>query len=370
MEPMPLLDLTRLKVFPLAERKSLERLEDILVEPAESPAPISEAVGRQVVEAADRIAEARRRGAGVMLIYGAHLIKNGGQLLLIRLMDHGWVTHLATNGAGTIHDWEFSWLSRSTESVRENVATGTFGTWEETGRHIHTALLLGGVRGEGYGRALGRYIFQDGGVVPDAAELEAAIRAKPDDPLTAARADLLTAIRRHGLPAGPLLVPHPWRNASPLAQAFRHGVPFTVHPGIGYDIITNHPMFNGAVLGRAAGQDFGHFAASVDTLDGGVVLSIGSAIMGPQVFEKALSCVHNLRFQAGRPPVRGHHIFVVDIQDGGGWDWSRGEPARDNPAYYLRFCKSYARMGGTLHYVQADNVAFLHHLYHALCRRN
>lgn len=369
MELMPLLDLTRLKVFPLAERKSLERLEDILVEPAEAPKPVAEAVAAQVAEAARRIHQARRRGAGVMLIYGAHLIKNGGQLLLIRLLDHGWVTHLATNGAGTIHDWEFSWLGRSTESVRENVATGTFGTWEETGRHIHTALLLGGVRGEGYGRALGRYIYQDGGVVPEAAELEAAIRAAPDDPLTAARADLLAAIRRHGLPAGPLLVNHAWRNASPLANAFRHGVPFTVHPGIGYDIITNHPMFNGAVVGRAAGQDFRHFAAAVDTLDGGVVLSIGSAIMGPQVFEKALSCVHNLRFQAGRPPVRDHHIFVVDLQDGGGWDWSRGEPAKDHPAYYLRFCKSYARMGGTMHYVQCDNVAFLHHLYHALCRQ-
>lgn len=364
-QPLPL-DLGRLKVFPLAERKSLAALEEILVEPADDPPPVPDAVAAQVADCARRIRAARARRAGVMLIYGAHLVKNGGQLLLIRLLDHGWVTHLATNGAGTIHDWEFSWLGRSTESVRENVATGTFGTWDETGRHIHTALLLGGVRGEGYGRALGRYIYLDGGEMPMAAELEQAIRINPTDPLTAARADLLTAIRQHKLPPGPLLVNHRWRNASPLANAFRHEVPFTVHPGIGYDIITNHPFFNGAVIGRAAGLDFRQFAGSVDTLDGGVVLSIGSAIMGPQVFEKALSCVNNLRRQLGRPVVSGHHLYVVDLQDGGGWDWTHGEPPRDNPAYYLRFCKSYSRMGGTMHYVQCDNVAFVHHLFREL----
>lgn len=366
----PPLDLNRVKVLPLAERRSLSSLEEILVEPAHDPPPVPERVQLQVTECARCIRAARRRGAGVVLIYGAHLIKNGGQLLLVRFLDHGWVTHLATNGAGTIHDWEFSWLGRSTESVRDNVATGTFGTWEETGRHIHTALLLGGVRGEGYGRALGRYIYQDGGVLPDPGELEAAIRNHPDDPLTAARADLLGAMRRHHLPGGPLLVNHRWRNVSPLANAFRHDVPLTVHPGIGYDIITNHPFFNGAVIGRAADLDFRQFAGSLDTLDGGVVMNIGSAIMGPQVFEKALSCVNNLRRQAGRPVVHDHHIYVVDLQDGGGWDWTRGEPPRDNPAYYLRFCKSFARMGGTLHYVQCDNVAFLHHLYRALCRES
>ena len=135
-----------------------------------------------------------------------------------------------------------------------------------------------------------------------------------------------------------------------------------MHPGVGYDIISNHPMFNGAAIGRAAGLDFRLFCGSVERLDGGVVLSVGSAIMAPQVFEKSLSCVHNLRLQAGRDLVRGHSIFVVDIQDGGNWDWSKGEPATDNPAYYLRFCKSFARMGGEMSYVQCDNVAFLHNL--------
>jgi hypothetical protein len=104
------------------------------------------------------------------------------------------------------------------------------------------------------------------------------------------------------------------------------------------------------------------FGASVENLDGGVVLSIGSAIMAPQVFEKSISCVNNLRLQAGRPIVRDHTLCVVDIQDGGNWDWSHGEPPKDNPAYYLRFCKSFARMGGEMKYAQCDNVAFLHNL--------
>ncbi len=88
--------------------------------------------------------------------------------------------------------------------------------------------------------------------------------------------------------------------------------------------------------------------------------------MGPQVFEKSLSCVNNLRLQAGRPVVSGHSIYVVDLQDGGGWDWTRGEPPKDNPAYYLRFCKSYSRMGGAMRYLQIDNVAFLRHLLRQL----
>ena len=141
----------------------------------------------------------------------------------------------------------------------------------------------------------------------------------------------------------------------------------SVHPGIGYDIISNHPMFNGGVIGRAATVDFKMFAGSVDHLDGGVVLSVGSAIMGPQVFEKALSCVNNLRLNSARSIVQGHHLYVVDLQDGGNWDWSQGEPPKNNPAYYLRFCKSYSRMGGVMHYLQSDNLHFIHHLYKTLC---
>lgn len=367
MKTIPL-DLRQLKVRPLAERKSLTRVEDVLVAPEAPLRSCPPPVIPLIADCAQKIRAARERGASVMLIYGAHLLRNGAALIIDRLLERGWVTHLATNGAGTIHDWEYAWLGASTESVRENVATGTFGTWDETATNIHRALLAGALDGLGYGRALGRYIAEDGATLPSVAELARAIAAEPEHPLTAARADLLHAMREQHWPAGRVDVKHRWPQASILATAWRHGVPMTVHPGIGYDIITNHPVFSGSVLGRAGELDFKLFAGSVAGLAGGVVLSVGSAIMGPQVFEKALSCVNNLRLQAGRPVVSGHSLYVADLQDGGGWDWTHGEPPKTNPAYYLRFCKSYARMGGAMHYAQCDNLAFIQHLFHELQR--
>jgi hypothetical protein len=304
-----------------------------------------------------------------MLIYGAHLIKNGALLIVNQLIEKGWVTHLATNGAGTIHDWELAFLGRTEESVRKNVATGTFGTWDETGRNIHLALLTGALRGEGYGRSLGRFIVEGGVHLPSRETLEKCLREEPSHPLSPARAELLQAIVAHKLTPGQVAVAHPWKESSILAEAFRHNVPLTVHPGIGYDIISTHPMFNGAAIGRGAALDFQLFSRAVEELDDGVVLSVGSAIMGPQVFEKSMSCVNNLRLQKDRKTVQGHSIYVVDIQDGGNWDWSQGEPPKDNPAYYLRFCKSFARMGGDMRYLQCDNVAFLQQLLESLSSR-
>ena len=355
------LDFHQLRVRPLAERRSLTRVEDILIDPASPPPPASEAVS----ECAARIMAAREKGSAVIVMYGAHLIRNGAVLLLTEMLERGWITHLATNGAGSIHDWEYAWLGRSTESVWENVASGTFGAWEETGRNLHLALLAGGLRGEGYGASVGRMIQEDGVTLPSPDELKRAL-ATPDDERAPAQADLLAAIRRHGLATGRHEIRHAWKHASLLAQAHRLGVPATVHPGIGYDIVACHPMFNGAAIGRAAEVDFKSFGNSVEGLDGGVVLSIGSAIMAPQVFEKSLSCVHNLRFQEGREPVREHSFYVVDLQDGGGWDWTQGEPPKTNAAYYLRFCKSFSRMGGAMHYVQSDNAAFIHRLAYEL----
>jgi hypothetical protein len=362
------LDLKKLKVRPLAERRSLTRAEDILVAPDAPLRSLPDAVRPLIADCAQKIRAARQRGAGVMLIYGAHLLRNGAALMLDRMMSAGSLTHLATNGAGTIHDWEYAWLGASTESVRENVAAGTFGTWHETATNIHRALMAGALDGLGYGRALGRYIAEDGATLPAPEELSRAIAATPEHLLTAARADLLRAMREQNWPAGRVEVEHRWKQNSILASAWRHKVAMTVHPGIGYDIITNHPVFSGSVIGRAGELDFKLFAGAVAGLAGGVVLSVGSAIMGPQVFEKALSCVNNLRLQEGRGVVSGHSLYVVDLQDGGGWDWTRGEPPKTNPAYYLRFCKSYARMGGTMRYVQCDNLTFIQHLHHEMQR--
>jgi hypothetical protein len=242
------LNLRRLKVYPLASRKSMAAIEEILVRPDAAPlAPPSEFIRERIELCAHQIRAARARGASVMLLYGAHLVKNGAQAIVDQLMAGGWITHLGTNGAGSIHDWEFAFQNWSTESVEQNVATGTFGAWDETGRNIHLALFAGGLRNEGYGAALGRFIAEDGATRLTAAPWRR--NCGPSlHPLAPARADLLQAMCEHYLPAGRIEVKHPWKGSSIFAQAFRRGLPLTVHPGIGYDIISNHPMFNGAVI--------------------------------------------------------------------------------------------------------------------------
>lgn len=360
------LDLSRLKVLPLVERKSLTKADEILINPDHAPKECSPENDALINDCAAKIIAAKKRGASIMLIYGAHLLRNGAALILERMMAEGWLTHLATNGAGTIHDWEYAWFGASTESVEMNVATGTFGTWDETATNIHQAIMVGALSGLGYGRSLGKMIIEDGLDVPIIEALKTSITSNPSDPLTAARADLLHTIERLKWPTGRIDIHHRWKQASILAQAWKHGVPLTVHPGIGYDIISNHPVFSGSAIGRGAEWDFKLFGGSLDQADGGVIMSVGSAIMGPQVFEKSISCVNNLRLQSGKQVVKDHTIYVVDLQDGGNWDWRKGEPPKTNPAYYLRFCKSFSRMGGAMNYLQCDNSLFIHRLYRAL----
>src|SRR5512138_3904664 len=151
--PIQPADLGRLRIRPLAERKSLTRADDILVDPDSPPSAVPPVAGDAVRECAARILAAKSRGASIMLIYGAHLVRNGCAAIIGRLMENGWLTHVATNGAGSIHDWEYAWLGRSTESVRDNVAGGTFGAWDETARNIHLAVASGSLDGLGYGQS-------------------------------------------------------------------------------------------------------------------------------------------------------------------------------------------------------------------------
>lgn len=360
--PYQQFNLNNLLVYPLKNRKSLTQIEDIVVDP-DSPPPDPGEYSTLIQKTADKIKIARHQGASVILAYGAHLIRNGASPILIRMMEEGWLTHLATNGAGIIHDWEYSYLGRSTESVRENVATGTFGTWDETGRCINLAAAAGAAENQGLGEAIGRFIWQDGIEIPEKEKLVDSIKNDPTNERIPAHADFLQLIQRFDIPNGKYSINHPWKHYSVPANAYRLSIPFTVHPGIGYDIISNHPYFSPAALGRGAGIDFQRLAHSVNNLSNGVYLSIGSAIMSPQVFEKAMSCANNARLQQHQPIIHNHTIVVVDIQDGEGWDWSQGEPPKTNPAYYLRFCKSFARMGGEMNYLCLDNRTTIHNLY-------
>ena len=159
--PEPI-DWRQLKVFPLATRRSMSAIEDILVDASAAPPAASEFTLGILRQAAAAIRQARARKASVMLLYGAHLVKNGAASLVNALMEGGWVTHLGTNGAGSIHDWEFAFQNWSTESVEQNVATGSFGAWDETGRNLHLALMAGALQEQGYGISVGRFITDDG----------------------------------------------------------------------------------------------------------------------------------------------------------------------------------------------------------------
>ncbi len=362
-----MIDRGALRFRPLAERANRVSVLRDLVRPGDAPRALSRAAAQAAAAAAGDLRKARAAGRARVMAFGAHAIKNGLAPVLIRLIERGWLTHLATNGAGIIHDWELAYTGETSEDVRANVARGEFGMWEETGRFLNLAIDVGAYAGLGYGESVGALISRDGLEIPAAADLERAARRAADDPDAAARAaDLLGVVRRFGLAAGRLTVAHSHPEVSVAAAAFRLGVPFTGHPMFGHDIIYAHPMNHGASIGRTAERDFLRFAASVAGLgNGGVYLSVGSAVMSPMVFEKSLSMARNLAAKTGAT-VDGQSMYVVDLQEST-WDWgAEGEPPPDNPAYYLRFCKTFSRMGGRMVPVAADNRDFLLALLSAL----
>jgi hypothetical protein len=265
-----------------------------------------------------------------------------------------------------IHDWEFAYQGQSCEHFGPIVSEGRFGNWQDTGFNINLALNVGACEGKGYGESIGAMIETEGLDIPSAAELEETIRESiSSDPLnSAAAADLLHVVRSFDLAPGRLAIPHPWKQYSIQAGAYRLKIPFTSHPMIGHDIIYNHPMNHCAALGRTAQRDFLAYAESIRRIDGGVYLSIGSAVMSPMVFEKSLSMAQNLAIQRGEH-IDSHYILVSDLAEST-WDWSRGEPPESDPAYYLRYNKSFSRMGGAMRYVQADNRDLLLNLIHRL----
>ncbi|HPO15328.1 MAG TPA: hypothetical protein PLI09_17930 [Candidatus Hydrogenedentes bacterium] len=358
--PHPQFDRHALNVKPLSQRKDKVYIEKEHVLPNAEPKPFSETAQKVIDETVQRIKQAREAGKSRMLTFGAHAIKNGLAPVFIKLIEDGWITHLATNGAGIIHDWEFAFQGHSSEDVRGNVARGEFGIWQETGFYLNLAIIVGAYRGMGYGEAVGAFVENEGLDIPSIKEIKEKIaygleRNHPAD--VAAAADLLNAVYKFDLKPGRLAVPHPFKRFGLQAAAYRLKVPFTSHPMIGHDIIYCHPMNSCAAIGRAAERDFLAYAKNVSNLEGGVYLSIGSAVMSPMIFEKSLSMSQNLAIQQGAH-IDNHFMVIVDLQESH-WDWTQGEPPITNADYYLRYNKSFNRMGGTMRYVTADNRDFL-----------
>ncbi len=352
-------DRFRVAMQPLAARDNKFEIENKVVPPDRAPDHLTDEAHQTIRRLAERIQAARANDKPVICSFGAHAIKNGLGPVFVRLIEDGWFTHLATNGASIIHDWEFSYQGMSCEDVQQMVREGRFGNWEETGRLINLALNVGAFEGKGYGESIGAMIFNQCLDIPTEEDLERVLADRVDDDLekVAAAADLLWVVRKFELAPGRMEIPHPWQHHSAQANAFRLGVPFTGHPMFGHDIIYNHPMNRGACLGRCAERDFLTFVEGVSRIDGGVHVSVGSAVMSPMIFEKALSMSQNIAIQNGLH-IDNHYMQVVDLAQSD-WDWSLGEPPEENPAYYLRYNKTFSRMGGTMNYLQADNREFL-----------
>jgi hypothetical protein len=199
---------------------------------------------------AERIAEARIAGGVVIWMMGAHPVKVGLSPLIIDLMEEGFISHLAVNGAFIIHDIEIACSGRTSEDVAEGLVDGSFGMAEETPKMIFEAAALANKKGMGLGEGMGSYIAEK--------SLE-------------------------------------FEKYSVLSNCYARGIPVSVHMAIGTDTISQHPGFDGAIFGRLTGDDFLIMADSVSRLSGGVVINFGSAVILPEVFLKALTVARNVK---------------------------------------------------------------------------
>lgn len=361
----PRFERTKLNVRPLSERYNKVNIEKDQIPFTQKPSNDSEIFNKIVNDTVERIIKAKEKDAPVILTMGAHTIKNCMAPTIIKLMEEGWLTHLATNGAGIIHDWEFAYQGVSSEDVKANVNMGQFGIWEETGKYINLALVVGAFEDKGYGESVGSMIENGGLQIPTEEEIDQIVKDYYSDPgRTAAALDLLDTIKKFDLPSGWMEIPFPYKQYCVQAAAYRLGIPFTGHPMIGHDIIYTHPLNHGAAIGRTALRDFLTFANQINQLENGVYMSVGSAVMSPMIFEKSLSMAQNVHIQEGQH-IDNHYMLIVDLAKST-WDWADGEPPATDPAYYLRYLKTFSRMGGTMKYLSADNRDFLLALYQRL----
>lgn len=248
-------DLSRVRTYPLASRPSKVSIQQF-ARPhtrgsgldgflASLPDILAASDFRAVVAA---ILEARRADRGIVWGLGAHVIKTGLAPVLVDLMERGLVSAVATNGAGMIHDFEVALCGSTSEDVESTLGPGTFGMAEETGAELNRAITEGVGKGLGIGQAVGAFLHE----------------------------------RRP-----------PYAHASVLASAARLNIPVTVHVAVGTDIIHMHPAASGSAIGEGSLRDFRYFVSSVASLERGVYLNCGSAVLLPEVFLKAVALARN-----------------------------------------------------------------------------
>jgi hypothetical protein len=307
----PEFDRSRLIIKPLGQRQH-DLSIDMQLPLDAPPATLDDESLRIIDLLGERLIAARERGAAILMLMGAHVIRAGVARHLIDLMERGLLTHLGMNGAGPIHDYELARIGATCESVARYIRSGEFGLWRETGE-INDIVRRGNEAGQGLGEAVGRAILDN---------------------------DL------------------PNKSLSVLAAGVRLQVPVTAHVGIGYDIIHEHPNFDPASFGAASYRDFLRVCHTVDKLEGGVFLCLGSAVMGPEVYLKALSMARNVAHQEGRQIAHFTTAAFDLIPISGDF---HAEAPKTNPQYYYRPWKTIlvrtVADGGESFYVCGDHRA-------------
>lgn len=296
---------------PLEERKSLIDTGIIkTIQPCTEVHPSLETIAKELTIARDK------NSARVLMI-GAHVIRSGVQHYLFELMEKGLISCIAVNGACAIHDFEFALLGQTTECVATYISNGQFGLWQETGL-LNEIISKGNAQGLGFGEAVGKYIYEN-------------------------------------------KLPH--AEISLFAKAYELGIPVTVHAGIGYDIIHEHPNCDGAAIGEASYRDFLIFAAQLEQLENGVVMNFGSAIMAPEIYLKALAMVRN----AAARPIRNFTTLVCDLHDLP--EQVGSEAPKSDAQYYFRPWKTMlvrtVADGGKSYYVRGFHDQTIPQLYTA-----
>jgi hypothetical protein len=312
------LDLSNTHTYSAWDRHNLVTVEN-MANPEKEPVP--EWICPEFNELVERIVEARLNGRSVVWFMGAHVIKSGLSRYIIQLMEKGILTHIASNGAGSIHDFELAYLGGTSEHVPTAIEDGSFGMWEETGAWMNEAIRVGFARGYGYGQSLAHYIEENPNKFPHAQDCI-------------------------------------------LYRAYEMGIPATYHITIGTDIIHQHPLADFAALGGSSGIDFSIFCKSISELEGGVFLNVGSAVTGAEVFLKALSIGRNQGYKIEKITTANFDIIPLGNY--------RKDVSDEHFHYYYRPRKNIINrptsLGGKGFYIEGNHKDTIPNLYHRVLK--
>lgn len=309
-------DIKKIKTFSVWGRKNLVTVENL-----EDPSDFhgSSFTHPEIDDLIERIVKARKNNKPVIWFMGAHVVKCGLSRYVIELMRKGIITHVASNGAGSIHDFELAYLGGTSEYVPKAIEDGSFGMWEETGRWMNEAIQQGFEKNMGYGQSLASYVDNNKDKFP-------------------------------------------YADFCIFYNAYKNNIPTTYHVTIGTDIIDQHPIVDFAAKGGTSGIDFLRFCHSISQIEGGVFLNFGSAVTGPEVFLKALSVCRNQGYKL--EDITTANFDIIPLGD------YKSDIGEDHFHYYYRPRKNIINrpvsLGGRGFYIEGNHKDTIPYIYHKL----